>query len=275
MQKLLPTALSDLVHIKLKAIAGEGFVLLLVFHSEQEDFIANWINRISQEQASFAGCRSRGAWSRVNVQPLLAAGTGTILVEDQVGKFRRDLRRMDSMVRCAIRTEAMIEVEYMHYIEIFAGTIVVRWISGCGLLQLLHLYHQLGSWRDKGRYYSLEAPAAASLGSPGRTHFRLWCRLTKLQNGCTLKTSRSGPGDSQRSTGRCGESVESLVEEHCWEARWHSHVDIRSSASTLFDFSSWQMRFWEMWWTCDTCNYTQQMTNLNIFWRQEDGEDYK
>lgn len=81
----------------------------------------------------------------MNVQPLLAAGTGTILVEDQVGKFRRDLRRMDSMVRCAIRTEAMIEVEYMHYIEIFAGTIVVRWISGCGLLQLLHLYHQLGS----------------------------------------------------------------------------------------------------------------------------------
>lgn len=96
----------------------------------------------------------------------------------------------------------------------------------------------LGSWRDKGRYYSLEAAAVASLGSPVRTHFRLWwCRLTNHE--CTLcwaamllKTSRSGPGDSQRSTGRCGESVESLVEEHCWEARWHSHVDIRSSVSS-------------------------------------------
>ena len=43
----------------------------------------------------------------------------------------------------------------------------------------------LGSWRDKGRYYSLEAAAVASLGSPVRTHFRLWwCRLTNHE--CTL-----------------------------------------------------------------------------------------
>ena len=125
------------------------------FVYSKEDFIANWIKltgslrmcsklRSLLADAGHVGCGLEWMFS-LRWKLGLGRSWWWTKSESSGGPY---LTKMDSMVQCAIRTEAMIEVEYMYYIEIFAGNIVVRWSSGYGLWQLLHLfYHQHGCIR--------------------------------------------------------------------------------------------------------------------------------